>query len=469
MLDSTKDKVKDYIRRTINEREKVNEEKLTQIHSALSVIQDTLTVVQDSINVNNDKYVELSKLCHEVKSEMYHESDLNVYHFRDGSGADLERLQMIAASNKRKILICGNYGDINFGDELMLNTVLQYVSGDDSVSVTVMTVPNRQYDVVSLKGATVIHFPSSYADIPLIAGVFDAIVFAGGAVIEDRFYHDDKFGIPLCRVFSDLASEALYLKKKVYCLGLSSTNEPLMYPAYKKKLQFIIDHADVFTLRDKYSKAFLSDNQIDTGKVQVVSDIAYANQIVNSHHAVGSTDVKKIGIILLCYEKPVTLLTRLINDAHSKYGRDVDISFIPFYEGKERDYQFYQEFVRNASNEHLKVYPFTNDVDTVCAEMCEQDVIVSSRYHGSLMAMMMNIPCITVLKDNHPHYENKIRYLMEQFGKTIDDCYPESELLDIGHENLFDRIVTADDSYRTALKDAAENEMEKVMAGVKEY
>ncbi len=461
MLDNTKNRIKDYIRRTINEREKVSGEKLQKIY-------ETLTIIQDSINANNDKYLELSKLCHEIKMEMYHESDLNIYHFRDGSAADLERLQMIAGSEKSKILICGNYGDINFGDELMLNTVLQFFSGADQYSITVMTVPNRQYDVVSLKGASVIHFPSSYADIPLIADAFDTIIFAGGTMIEDRFYHDDAFGIPLCRVFSDLASEALYLKKKVYCIALSSTNESLIYPEYKEKLQFIIDHASVFTLRDKYSRKYLSDNHIDVSKIKVVNDIAYANRVVCSNHVAIQNEVKKIGVILLCYEKPLKLLSRIISDTYSKYGKDVEISFIPFYEGKEKDYQFYQQFIHDAGNEHLKLFPFTNDVKTVCKEMCGQDIIVSSRYHGSLVAMMMNIPCVTIFKDNHPHYANKIKYLMEQFGKTIEDCYPESGLMDASHENLFNKVVIVEDQCRITLKNNAETEMGNIIDEVKE-
>ena len=85
----------------------------------------------------------------------------------------------------------GFYGAPNLGDELMLETLLQYFPSFKDVDLTIMLSDNPVYDIGSYPAVNFIHYPKTRYDFNYLAQYFDTLVFGGGAIIDDRFFDNN--------------------------------------------------------------------------------------------------------------------------------------------------------------------------------------------------------------------------------------------------------------------------------------
>lgn len=65
------------------------------------------------------------------------------YYFNSFYNVELGRLQYIPEG---RILLCGNYGDPNTGDEWMLDTVINHIRKYSDKPITLMLINNRLFD-----------------------------------------------------------------------------------------------------------------------------------------------------------------------------------------------------------------------------------------------------------------------------------------------------------------------------------
>lgn len=65
------------------------------------------------------------------------------YYFNSFYNVELGRLQYIPEGG---ILLCGNYGDPNTGDEWMLDTVINHIRKYSDKPITLMLINNRLFD-----------------------------------------------------------------------------------------------------------------------------------------------------------------------------------------------------------------------------------------------------------------------------------------------------------------------------------
>lgn len=389
------------------------------------------------------------------------------YYFNAYTNPELLKLHSIPDHG---VLLCGNYGNPNTGDEWMLDTMISYIRRYTKRQITIMLEPNRLFDPsVYLKyGIEYIHYPKTVYDYDLIEKKFDVLIFGGGAIIQDDIYWEAyDYGINICRTVVDLPLRFIAKKKKVICLGLSTSTE-LTNREYIEKLQAVINGSTFFSMRDPYSIGTLEKAGICTDKVQLVHDIVYANEelgqvIEGSKHEKNDADVMHVGLVYIVAEETKPLFRSLIDKIKKETedsGRVCKITIIPFFDDWHIDYRFYMDEVKDDSS--VTVLRYDSDIKMVIDVFMKQDIVVCARYHAILLALSLGVPCVALYYDTHQHYCNKVSYLMEQFGKSIENCVRISEIERC--ETLLDQVIREMDPDRIkALAKDARKQISKVL------
>lgn len=352
-------------------------------------------------DVQNSKLEQISAELDAVKQQLQEMSRLlkfgvdRQYYFNAFSNPELLKLQNEAADG---ILLCGNYGNPNTGDEWMLDTMIQYIRRYSNKKITLMLEPNRIFDPsIYLKyDVNYIHYPQTVYDYDIIAEKFNILIFGGGAIIEDGIYWEAyDYGINICRTLVDLPLRFIAKNKKVFCIGLS-TSTTLSNPEYIHKLQTIIQGGTHFSVRDQYSLKVLKQAEILTDNVQVINDIVYANDTLFS--AVQNRKIQehsaavRIGIVYIVAEETKDAFQKLIANIRKemrKQNKEYIITLIPFYDNWHIDFNFYMNFAKGEEN--IEVIPYTTNMQEMIDIFTAQDYMVCERYHGILESMRKSL------------------------------------------------------------------------------
>lgn len=191
-------------------------------------------------------------------------------------------LSTYVTSASKKILIAGWYGASNFGDDLMLKTLLERFSKSMLHNITVLLWDDPFFDRLELPLAVnTIHYPKTTQQIEQLANVFDMIVWGGGAILDDRQFDNNPNNYSTGNLFIRLNLSAIAKGKQVWCLGLSA-NDRYQNAGYLSLLQKIINGSMHFSLRDRFSLQQLESNGIDCSNITLCNDIAFASKELSS-------------------------------------------------------------------------------------------------------------------------------------------------------------------------------------------
>lgn len=440
----------------IKERLEYNQRQVQQIENQLSEVNAKLNEVTRKVD-------ELSSLLGYVTNRQTY---LNAF--------TNPELFMLKKHSEGDVLLCGNYGDPNLGDEWMLQTMLEYLGRYCSKKVTVMLAPNRCYDVSSYRNVNFIHFPQTIYDFATLADNFDEIIFGGGAIVEEEYYQEKyDFGVALSRILSDLSLEFIKRGKKVFIIGVSASKE-LKKTEFIQKMKKVFCEAWSITVRDKNTLDTLKKAGISTERTNLIPDIVYANTSLNKYFF----DTKKeslsdkvhqennIGITFIVNEqtKPkLGILIKSIKKYYLRKNKAFKITLIPFHDLEHNDMNFYKEITKD--DENIEFIPYTSDINKVIDIFAKQNIMINMRYHAMLIAMTLGIKTINVLYDEHPHYFNKVDYLMQQFGYSAKNCI---RLSDIEKECQMDKfwekaVVVRNAEKAEGLLNTAKNELETIV------
>ena len=129
------------------------------------------------------------------------------------------------AQSSADILVAGWYGAENFGDELMLRTLLDYFPQDSLNRVAVLLWDNFYYPADLLDSrVTILHYPRSTWELQQLADHFSVLVWGGGAIIDDKQFDDDPNNTKTGNLFIRLSKLMLARGKSVYSLALSTND-----------------------------------------------------------------------------------------------------------------------------------------------------------------------------------------------------------------------------------------------------
>ncbi len=328
-------------------------------------------------------------------------------------------LAILPTTDKKKVLICGFFGGDNLGDELMLKTVLEYINTEaEDTQITVMLADNPEYDILDFYNIRFIHYPQSAYDYELLSEYFDKVIFAGGALIDDRDYGTNYGGeMSLSTTLIELSVRSIKKGKQCFWLGLSC-NESLHNERFLNKLGFIADNIDYISFRDTYSIATVKAAGVGTDRIELVNDLIMAgHSLADISTAANGEGIKSIGVIPICLEhnfaKNRAVLECLLDKTEDMGG--VKINLIPFYNYQKADVRHCEKLRAALNNERINVLDFGSSWKHVNRTISEQDCIISARYHGALLALIFNKPLLTIEYDIHPHYKNKIAYIYDRY------------------------------------------------------
>ncbi|MBI2453621.1 polysaccharide pyruvyl transferase family protein [Candidatus Peregrinibacteria bacterium] len=298
-----------------------------------------------------------------------------------------------------RVVVCGNYGVGNIGDEAILEGLKNVLNKTYS----------KAYITVLGKG---MHFPLGIRS--LIRSVFqwklwhkpykairecDLFILGGGGLLTDA----EGFFVPFFWAFH--AFTALSSKKKVLCLGQSVGPLTTINAWMAKKL---FQKASFVTVRDKASLELLKKWGIPA---HMFSDFAFAIDYVpvkkrelNKHVIIIGREFKNINDG--AYNILVRFLKWLSEDLTYK------IAFIPFQNEQVNDKEFLNKILILAPEltSRIEVLDYSN-VDTRKAidELAKADAILSIRLHGGILASIAGTPFLPL------YYMNKVRDFWRSF------------------------------------------------------
>lgn len=341
---------------------------------------------------------------------------------------NFESLRIIneTKTGKKKILICGFYGAVNLGDELMLLTLLKEID-IEKYDVTLMLCDNPQADLTQYGKCNIIHYPTNTLEFNILANYYDCLIFGGGALIDDIQYNENGH-ISLSKILIDMTTQFITFNKKTILYGLS-TNKEINDLDFIRKLSFLVENCTYFSLRDTHSIETLKKCGIETSKIHLVDDIVFANNYMITNN--NSRDYK-IGMIFICThetEKQVEKYIKTIIDYLKSNNKKYTISLIPFYNYNNNDEVCFKRIIANIKDKNINVLSMPKNMEELQKVFNEYNYFVSMRYHATLIANLMNKKVLNIIYSKHRHYENKMKYIYDHykfeensiiFGETIN-------------------------------------------------
>lgn len=322
------------------------------------------------------------------------------------------------AQSASDILVAGWYGAENFGDELMLQTLLQCFPEDSLDRISVLLWDNFYYPTDLLDPrVTILHYPKSTWDLDQLVDHFSTLVWGGGAIIDDDQYDSDPNNTNTGNLFIRLSKKMIARGKRVYCLGLS-TNDSISDRAYLRELGPIVQNSIAFSLRDPYSKKVLESSGINGDAIQVCEDLAFANaQLAKLPlHTVRRNDAPlRIALVPLSvpnllghYRTVIELLLGVLPEISDNY----EFHLVPFLNDRGgHDARYCAELIDGIPDEHLVVDPYQGTLEGLHFE--KNDFLISYKYHAALISLIQGVNTLCVCAENHLHYMNKMTHLVQ--------------------------------------------------------
>lgn len=310
--------------------------------------------------------------------------------------------------NKKQILIIGWYGVNNFGDELMLDILLQKTKSSSN-EVSVLFEKNNNYDFSRWGDIFPYYPPKSSTSFDKITDFFDEIIIGGGAHIDDLESSNPRF-IPY--LAAELSISFIKKKKKVKWVSVSS-NKSLSRPDYINVIDTIISHSQEFTVRDTNTIKTLKEAGININPIKLANDLAL--EIENNPKILAITFVDFANINFLI------TLTQLIIETLNKNKKNIwKICFLPFYNENHNDVKLYKNILNKINFKGIRYFiaPEFTSTDSMLLMMCSCHLFINMRYHATLLSLKYNIPTISICLDTHRHYYNKIHYVHDFFNNA---------------------------------------------------
>ena len=399
------------------------EERLSDLALQLERRDEALEVELEAIGRSLH---DVSDKCDELQKLLFSSNNANEASFKALRNSlqyvNLEYKNCLCATRERRILIAGWYGAQNFGDELMLRTLISYFPEEALSRITVLLWDNFSYPRFTLDGRIhVIHYPRSTWELETLADMFDVVGWGGGAILDDLQYAENPDNTNAGNLFIRFSELMLDRKKKVYCLALSA-NRSIQNVYYGGRLARIAASSDVFSVRDPYSIEVICGVGVAQDRVVLCQDIVFANKdlikVCVERGRQERGDCFKVGIVLLCAERYFTQYKAVLESVHEVLQNVFDsfeMVLIPFLNENECDVGFYRNLKSSLSSIEKDILVANYADDLSKSPLLQCDFCLCYKYHAALIANAAGIPSLNVCRVDHPHYYNKMKYLAELF------------------------------------------------------
>lgn len=307
-----------------------------------------------------------------------------------------------------KVVICGNYGAQNLGDEMILTGLLETVRA---------ILPKAQITVLSGNPEeTAKHFNvQSYKKFPagitsLLKGLFgstkatkravkscDYFFLGGGGLFETLTFR-------AYIIWGIQALMAYRYKKPVIMYGQSVGKARGIFR--RLIIKSLFKRAGLIVVRDEKSKSNLRELSIDN-EIYVLPDLAFR---ISTPHKPTATRKKQIIVALrqmddlsLLFKKNISIFLDWLIDKHG-----YEIKFIDFQGGEQEDYLLHKEIISLIRNQS-KIYHLKHDhsIEKILEEFALSDFVLGMRLHSIISAIKTQTPFIAL------NYAPKIKNFLE--------------------------------------------------------
>jgi len=321
-------------------------------------------------------------------------------------------------SQKPSIIICGNYGIQNIGDEAILQGILLIVRGAfPQARITVLsskpTQTSHEYQVKSLP-----YWPAGFRSFFTFRWwrnlksyyKADAILLGGGGL-----FADEKPQAPFIWTMQVFA--AFLLRKPVFCFAQSVG--PLQTSSGRKLAKFVFQKAKFVTVRDDESKKLLGE--LGVGNVHVLADPAFA---LSYTHPTFEKRGEYIVLTLRPWMKGDQAaidqeLALFIRWVYTKFG--FKTLFVPFQKLQENDEARYEALRKIIPEDFFELYEGEHSVQGILKVTAGSQAVVGMRLHSVIFSSITQTPFLAL------SYSEKVR----NFVKSLDcEQFLEYENLD---------------------------------------
>jgi polysaccharide pyruvyl transferase WcaK-like protein len=324
----------------------------------------------------------------------------------------------------KKITVRGAYGETNFGDDLLMCVFENFFLSEFA---------RIQLNFVGEKNnyAQKLLVNSSYMQADFTP---DWEVYGGGTQFfafqkHSKLTFAEKVNIAvknptilLEKIKSVLfrSSKLSNVSKKVFIgfgIGPFHGNEQAISYAKEK-----ITEADFVGVRDEVSYQYCLDWKIDA---KLGADVVFSSYFTKPalQNIVSSTEKKKIGIIVRDWDWEKSGKNYIDNlMSFYKSFKDADLKFIIFAPSKDK------KWVSILKEEDVLVWdPNKYMVSSFLEELNEFDGFITARYHGAIVAALMDKPVICI------EVEPKLRILTEQVKEIMlwEKPFDNNQLIDL--------------------------------------
>jgi polysaccharide pyruvyl transferase WcaK-like protein len=326
-----------------------------------------------------------------------------------------------------RAFIIGHYGGRNFGDELMLDGLLQGL-GKRGVTHAYIFCPDALF-----KRPYPITYPVTPVQSRSIKGVIktiissDMVILGGGTIFHDA-YPADRHGRyrKILILLASIFVLARFLGKKVYLLGVGVG--PLRRPLTKFLTTLVKWSAHGISVRDESSSIDLARLPGEDAKTVVANDLSYLASYICLSNV--SVDELVVGISIVppevvgdASEGTVNMTYDTIVDTIVEYNRlsskPVHIQLFCANIGTDSDIGTADKVARRCSKEGLSVTTtvFTGDPGKFAGQLSRCHAIISARYHVCLVADTLKRPLLWL------GYQRKVLDAAHQLGQASEGVF----------------------------------------------
>ncbi len=351
--------------------------------------------------------------------------------------------------NKMNIVIHGYYGASNYGDDIILLSMINSLREiEPDIDITVLS-----RNISPIPGNNSFHVVSRF-DIRNTASIIkeaDLFICGGGGILQDYsgFVFDDHFGARTRGLdFYALPVEMAYLMGKplmLYAIGVG----PLFNKMSRRYVKTILNWADIITVRDQPSADLIKSINPDVKPV-VTADPA-VNFIKRPLARFQKEPGKKYaGICLRSWFMKDHELESFIRNmaATADYLADrhgYNVVLFPFNKSTS-DLKLLTKVYQSIKNKYSASLYEKMSMDETIGVLSQMDFVIGMRLHSVIMSTSNYVPAIAVSYDDK--VSNYMRLLgMEKYILSLEKIYTRSP------KEILDDIITNKTRLESKLKE----------------
>lgn len=375
------------------------------------------------------------------------------------------RIRDTRMGRRKRVAIIGYLGAFNLGDEMMLETTMNLLKQTGRVDkITILSCEPRVAQINRYKKCEIIpRSPLTDEAIKYSVNNNDTLFVNGGALLDDRWYDDDK---SLAHDIMRLARAFIRHHKKVVVYGVSC-NEKLSDEMAIADFVYVINNSTYFSVRDSFTLSTLNElSGVDQSKIKLVDDIMFASENLRSATRKREPGNEIVGISPVLNKETRKYYKNIIKSAIS-VGKKVKI--ISFFDYNNEELSELRNIEKELGWNDITLNDIVcpSNVADLLDELNNIDVLISSRYHCSLVGSCVGVPMVCLNYNECPHYNTKNKYLFSRYGfdGEIVDLTEFADGCDIN--NLLTKVHKSYVNTRRLNKKAKNDLMQAIDLGVR--